>query len=54
MAPGKELRHSFGSRIWGNKKNWKYDIEALYQFGKFTSKKYLSMDSFLKYFLYIQ
>lgn len=35
---GKELRHSFGSRIWGNKQNWRYDIEGLYQFGKFAAK----------------
>ena len=35
---GKEVRHSFGSRVWGNKKNWHYDIEGLYQFGKFADK----------------
>ncbi|MEO7140885.1 MAG: alginate export family protein [Ferruginibacter sp.] len=34
----RELRHSIGSRIWGNKGNWKYDAEGLYQFGKFGDK----------------
>jgi hypothetical protein len=34
----KELRHSTGSRIWGNVKNFRYDIEGLYQFGKFGDK----------------
>lgn len=31
---GKELRHSFGARVWKNKGNWKYDFEGVYQFGK--------------------
>ena len=31
---GRESRHSVGSRIWGNRGGWKYDVEALYQFGK--------------------
>lgn len=35
---GKELRHSIGSRIWKSEGDWKYDIEALYQFGKFAGK----------------
>ncbi len=35
---GKELRHSIGTRLWNNKNNWQYDIEALYQFGKFSGK----------------
>lgn len=30
----REIRHSAGSRIWGNRGSWKYDVEALYQFGK--------------------
>lgn len=30
---GKETRHSFGTRIFGNAGNWDYDGEALYQFG---------------------
>ncbi|HKC36283.1 MAG TPA: alginate export family protein [Chitinophagaceae bacterium] len=34
---GKELRHSIGSRISGNK-NWRYDIEGVYQFGRFAEK----------------
>lgn len=37
-GPGKELRHSIGSRIWNNTGDWKYDIEGLYQFGKFAGK----------------
>lgn len=34
----KELRHSVGLRIWGKSKGWRYDAEALYQFGDFGSK----------------
>jgi hypothetical protein len=30
---GKETRHSIGTRLFGNKGNWDYDAEALYQFG---------------------
>lgn len=37
-AEGKELRHSVGTRIWKNKGAWKYDIEAIYQFGKIADK----------------
>lgn len=32
-ADGKELRHSLGTRIWGKYNNWRYDAEAVYQFG---------------------
>lgn len=35
---GKELRYSIGIRIWNNTSDWKYDIEGLYQFGKFAGK----------------
>jgi len=35
---GKELRHSIGTRVWNNTRNWSYDFEALYQFGKFAGK----------------
>ncbi|QNA45901.1 alginate export family protein [Lacibacter sediminis] len=35
----KELRHSIGSRIWNNIKGFRYDIEGLYQFGKFGGKQ---------------
>jgi hypothetical protein len=38
-AVGKEIRHSFGTRIWGKKGNWRYDIEALNQSGKAATKK---------------
>jgi len=30
-----ERRQSAGTRIWGKIHNWRYDAEALYQFGKF-------------------
>ncbi len=30
---GKELRHSVGTRIAGNKNKWQYDFEGVYQFG---------------------
>lgn len=35
---GKEIRHTAGSRIWNTQNDWRYDIEGLYQFGKFASK----------------
>ena len=31
----RETRHSIGTRIWNKTKNWEYDFEALYQWGKF-------------------
>lgn len=31
---GKETRHSIGTRIWKNEGQWRYDFEAVYQFGK--------------------
>lgn len=37
-AGGRELRHSFGSRIWGKEKGWKWDAEAVYQVGKIAEK----------------
>jgi hypothetical protein len=37
-AIGEESRHSFGTRIWKSKGNWKYDFEGLYQFGKMEEK----------------
>ena len=36
---GKELRHSMGTRVWNSKGDWKFDIEGLYQFGKFAGKR---------------
>lgn len=36
---GRELRHSVGSRIWLNRKYWRYDVEGLYQFGSFAGKE---------------
>jgi hypothetical protein len=38
-SAGKERRHSTGSRIWGEAKGWKYDLEGVYQFGKFAGKQ---------------
>jgi hypothetical protein len=35
---GKEMRHSVGTRIWGKSQRWRYDLEAVYQFGDFTGK----------------
>jgi hypothetical protein len=35
---GKELRHSFGARIWKNEGNWRYDFEGVYQFGKLENQ----------------
>lgn len=35
---GQENRNTVGSRIWGTYKNWNYDIETAYQFGKFDRK----------------
>ena len=32
-----ELRHSLGSRIWGHKADWDYNLEFVYQFGSFGS-----------------
>jgi hypothetical protein len=33
------VRHSFGSRVWGTRLNWKYDAEGVYQFGSFARKE---------------
>lgn len=35
---GKELRHSVGTRLWDTPNNWQYDLEAVYQFGRFEEK----------------
>ncbi|KQT26150.1 hypothetical protein ASG22_05630 [Chryseobacterium sp. Leaf405] len=37
-AMGKEIRHSLGARIWGKSESWRYDGEAVYQFGDVGSK----------------
>jgi hypothetical protein len=36
---GRELRHSVGTRIWNNSVPLQYNFEALYQWGKFGTKK---------------
>lgn len=35
---GEETRHSVGTRSWGKNNGWRYDVEALYQFGELGSK----------------
>lgn len=35
---GPELRHTFGTRIWNDVGNWKYDFEVGYQSGSFSEK----------------
>ncbi|MBC7846924.1 MAG: alginate export family protein [Flavobacterium sp.] len=35
---GKELRHSFGARIWDSEGNWHYDFEGVYQFGNLENQ----------------
>lgn len=37
-AQGNEMRHSVGARSWGKYNGWRYDAEALYQFGKVGQK----------------
>ena len=32
-----ELRHSLGTRVWGHKSGWDYNLEFVYQFGRFGS-----------------
>ena len=32
-----EIRHSFGTRLWGRRNAWDYDIEPVYQAGSFGS-----------------
>ncbi len=35
---GAELRHSAGSRVWGGRGGWQYDLEGVYQFGTVGGK----------------
>jgi hypothetical protein len=35
QGTGHERRHSFGTRIWGGKAGWDYNLEFVYQFGGF-------------------
>lgn len=35
QGQAEEMRHTFGTRIWGKKKNLDYNFEFLYQFGRF-------------------
>lgn len=32
-----EIRHSFGTRLWGQRNAWDYDLESIYQAGSFDS-----------------
>lgn len=38
-ATGHELRHTVGTRIWGNPFPWKYNFEFIGQFGRFGSNE---------------
>jgi hypothetical protein len=35
QGPGYELRHSLGTRLWGRPLPWEYNLEYLWQFGRF-------------------
>ena len=37
QGAGRELRHSIGTRIWGKRAGWDYNVELAYQFGSFGS-----------------
>jgi len=37
QGTGHELRHTVGTRIWGNTVSWKYNFELIGQFGRFNS-----------------
>jgi hypothetical protein len=37
QGKGYELRHSLGTRLWGNPLPWEYNLEYVWQFGKFGS-----------------
>jgi hypothetical protein len=36
---GRELRHSTGLRIWNNSKEWRYDMEGVFQWGKLSEQR---------------
>jgi hypothetical protein len=36
QGTGREVRHSIGTRVWGKKSGWDYNIELVYQFGLFA------------------
>jgi hypothetical protein len=35
QGPGDELRHSVGTRLWGRPLPWEYNLEYVWQFGRF-------------------
>jgi hypothetical protein len=35
----KEQRHTVGARVWGQLKNWRFDLEGAYQLGKFGKRQ---------------
>ena len=37
QGTGREVRHSFGTRLWGSKAGWDYNVELVYQFGSFAN-----------------
>lgn len=34
---GREVRHSWGLRVWGKREAWDYNVEGVYQFGTFAN-----------------
>ena len=50
-ASGREQRHTFGTRIWNQAKNFGYDVEAVYQSGKINDAKISAwtLSSYLTY-----
>lgn len=34
---GSERRHSIGTRLWAQRGDWRYDVEGVYQFGRFDN-----------------
>jgi hypothetical protein len=39
QGSAREVRHSIGTRIWGKKAGWDYNLELVYQFGSFGDGK---------------
>jgi len=37
-AAGRELRHSVGARVFGTKNDWHWNVEGIYQFGRFADQ----------------
>lgn len=37
QGSGREQRHSIGARLWGSPKPWDYNVESVFQWGRFGS-----------------